>query len=89
MSDVKVAVNNSVSFNDYLKVQFKDNGTAGSFYQNAEPETQRAIAVSCALELIRAESTNVDGYRLDANMQYLSKYADTIQEALKVNNDKS
>ncbi|WP_299018703.1 hypothetical protein [uncultured Photobacterium sp.] len=53
MSDMNVKVVSSVSFNDYLKVAF-DFGSkdAKSFYHNSNDDVKRAMAVSCALELI-------------------------------------
>ena len=85
MSDSNVIVNNSVSFNDYLKSRFV-NGKSFSYYYESEESDQRAIAVSCALELIRAQISSGSGYQLDTQLKELSTFADQIQDALKVNN---
>ena len=54
-------------------------------YTNQHADTQRAMAVSAALELI---ATNLAGSGssglMESEMKSLSKYADQIQEALKV-----
>ncbi|PSV51258.1 hypothetical protein [Photobacterium sp. GB-3] len=84
MSDSNINVNNSVSFDDYLKLRHS-SGKANSYYQDSGELTQRAIAVSCALELIRAQVSSGSGYQLDAQLRQLSTFADQIQDALKVN----
>lgn len=54
-------------------------------YNALRPESQRALAVSAALELV---SLNVQGANssgtLEAELKSLSNYADLIQDALKV-----
>ncbi|MBD8493844.1 hypothetical protein [Pseudomonas syringae] len=48
------------------------------------PEMARAHAVASALELIAARVSSSASAHLDVEMNNLSKYADQIQEALKV-----
>ena len=85
MSDSNITVNNSVSFADYLKSQFTNSKTY-SYYHKSDELDQRAIAVSCALELIRAQVSSGSGYQLNSQLDQLSTFADQIQAALKVNN---
>jgi hypothetical protein len=56
-----------------------------SSYHTTNPEGQRAFAVAAAAELIAAR-VGVEGHvnQLINEMERLSKYADLIQEALKV-----
>ncbi|WP_413522704.1 hypothetical protein [Photobacterium phosphoreum] len=77
--------NNSVSFSDILKINCT-NKPAESLYHSANAETQRAMAVSCGLELLKVKlgiNSNTD---ITYNLSELPKYADLIQDALKVNN---
>lgn len=60
-----------------------DSGMNG--YVNASPNNKRAIAVAAALELIQTRvGTSTYAGVLDSELNDLSSYADTIQEALKV-----
>jgi len=86
MVNENITVKNSVSFDDYLKLRYSSsNSSANSYYSNSSDETKRTIAVSCALELIRSQISSGAGY-LDTHLEDISKYADTIQKALEVNN---
>ena len=60
--------------------------TDASSYLTTSPEGRRAFAVAAAAELIAAR-VGVEGHvnQLANEMDRLSKYADLIQEALKVN----
>lgn len=59
--------------------------TDASNYHTSNPEGQRAFAVAAAAELIAA-MVGTEGHvsQLSNEMDRLSKYADLIQEALKV-----
>ncbi|PSV14621.1 hypothetical protein [Photobacterium kishitanii] len=48
-------------------------------------QAQRDVAVTTALELIRSYSNN--SLTLNSHLQNLSRYADEIQNALKLNNN--
>ncbi|MBP2700236.1 hypothetical protein [Photobacterium lucens] len=85
MSDSNITVKNSVSFDDYLRLRFS-TGKGYSYYHGSDESAQRAIAVSCALELVRAQISSGSGYKLDGQLSQLSTFADQIQDALKVNN---
>jgi hypothetical protein len=53
-------------------------------YSNIAPQYQRAYAVGAALEIITARATSSNGIDLTTEFSNLSKYADQIQAALKV-----
>lgn len=54
--------------------------------RDGSPEEKREAAVTAALTLIQAKVANAptNGGALEGEMNSLSKYADQIQEALKV-----
>lgn len=85
MSDSNITVKNSVSFNDYLNLNYSNIKTE-SCYHTSDAEAQRAMAVSCALELIRTKLSISSATQLKTVCESLPFYADSIQEALKVNN---
>lgn len=57
-------------------------------YSNSSPAIQRHLAVATALELIKADvsgsTENKSASFLADHMEYLSRYADVIQSALKI-----
>lgn len=85
MSDSNITVKNSVSFNDYLNLDYSKI-QAESSYHTANAEAQRAMAVSCALDLIRTKLSINSSIPIKSSLDSLPVYADLIQEALKVNN---
>ncbi|WP_048399014.1 hypothetical protein [Pseudomonas weihenstephanensis] len=52
-------------------------------YARLQPDTQRAIAVGAALELISNRVLSSASVHLSQEMEKLATYADQIQEALK------
>ncbi len=52
--------------------------------RGVNPEIARAHAVASALELIAARVSSSESFHLEQELDNLSKYADQIQEALKV-----
>ncbi|MGB3123575.1 MAG: hypothetical protein WBB95_07195 [Pseudomonas sp.] len=52
-------------------------------YARLQPDTQRAIAVGAAVELISNRVLSSASVHLSQEMEKLSDYADKIQEALK------
>ncbi|MCG3814275.1 hypothetical protein I3260_18740 [Photobacterium damselae] len=69
-------------FNDYLKLDYSTKPTT-SYYHRAGKDTQRAIAVSCALELIQTKLSTNSSTSVKSSLECLPVYADLIQEALK------
>lgn len=56
-------------------------------YSKIQPITQRSIAVGAALELILGRVSSSATVHLSQEMDNLSKYADQIQEALKLKSE--
>jgi hypothetical protein len=52
-------------------------------YARLQPDTQRAVAVGAALELISNRVLSSASVHLSEELDNLSKYADQIQESLK------
>ncbi|WP_404838488.1 hypothetical protein [Aeromonas media] len=71
------------AFSTYLAI-YKMNNEVKSGYSNATPDAQRAIAVGCALELIRTATAGLGEEALDQCLSSLSFQADRIEAALKV-----
>ncbi|QDC04706.1 hypothetical protein FH041_07095 [Pseudomonas sp. SWI7] len=70
-----------------MSVPLKALTETGSLaYCELSNDRKRAVAVAAALEVIaaRVTTTTTHGTHLDREMNNLSKYADQIQEALKV-----
>ncbi|NOH95151.1 hypothetical protein F0229_21870 [Vibrio sp. AIC-3] len=69
------------------KLTFKPTLSEYHVYDDS-PEVQRMLAVSAALEVIKAD-VSASGERksnnIRDNMENLASYADAIQEALKLN----
>lgn len=80
MSDRLVTeAESSTVFADYLGIQ-KRLSSRGTRYVGSELLDQRAMAVACALELIK--TAVAQGGYLDAHLTQLGVYADQIQDAL-------
>ncbi len=59
------------------------NFPSTAYSQATDADAKRAYAVSAALELIAVRCANNGASTLDTELGKLSKYADTIQAALK------
>lgn len=78
-------------FLDLLRIKF-DNSTASArsiYHESKDENVKRAIAVSCALELIKSEITGCEISNLEYLLDKLPHFTDIIQKSLDVKDDKS
>lgn len=82
MSDTLVAESGSGAvFVECLGIPKRLTSTKITRYEGAEPSDRRAMAVACALELIKANVSA--GGDLGTQLEYLSSYANLIEGALE------